>query len=228
MSEIPVQSQTHGAHEYDQDQDLESYDDTYGYAPTEAPTEPLAETPSDVDLDSDPFADDLSKELSHAAPKTWVNRTTLVVGALVLIVGGFLGGIQVQKHYGKSAAPSAASTVASLRSAFARGGAGGAGGFPGAGGGTAGGATGGTGARGGTAAAAPETGTIKLVDGSTIYVTLSDGTILTVTTNGSTKVSTATTTKVSALKVGQSVTIVGGTPDSSGNVTATSVTAAKK
>jgi hypothetical protein len=199
MSEIPVQSDTRGAHEAEPE-----FDGDYGY------------TATDVNLDSDPFADDLSEELSHAAPKTWINRTTLVVGALVLIVGGFLGGIQVQKHYGKSSSTSATPNLANLRSQFA--GRGGEGGFPGAGTATA---------APNTAAAAPETGKIKLVDGSTIYVTLSDGTVVTVTTTKSTKVTTATTTKASALKAGQTVTIVGGTPDSTGNQTATSITATK-
>jgi hypothetical protein len=212
MSDIPVQSVTRGAHEADTETEAD-FDGDYGY------------TATDVNLDSDPFADDLSKELSHAAPKTWVNRTTLVVGGLVLIVGGFLGGIQVQKHYGKASTPSAASNLAALRSAFAGRGAAG-GGFGAGGGAGAGAGTTGTGTRG-AATPAPETGTIKLVDGSTIYVTLPDGTILTVATTKSTKVSTATTSKVSSLKAGQSVTIVGGTPSSTGNLTATSVTATK-
>ncbi|HEY1487063.1 MAG TPA: hypothetical protein VGF84_13230 [Micromonosporaceae bacterium] len=200
-NDIPVQSQTRGAHEAS---------DEYAYEPT-----------TDVNLDSDPFADDLSKELSHAAPKTWVNRTTLVIGGLVLIVGGFLGGVQVQKSYGKSSSTSATPNLAQLRSQFGRGGEGGnaaaGGGFPGAG-------TGATGTRG---AATPQTGKITLVDGSTIYVTLSDGTVLTVSTSSKTQVSVATTSKVSALKKGQTVTIVGSTPDSTGKVTATSVTATK-
>jgi hypothetical protein len=198
-NDIPVQSQTRGAHEAS---------DEYAYEPT-----------TDVNLDSDPFADDLSKELSHAAPKTWVNRTTLVIGGLVLIVGGFLGGVQVQKNYGKSSSASTTPNLAQLRSQFGRGGEGGnaaaGGGFPGAG----------TGTRG--AAPAPQTGKITLVDGSTIYVTLSDGTVLTVSTSSKTQVSVATTSKVSALKKGQTVTIVGSTPDSTGKVTATSVTATK-
>jgi hypothetical protein len=204
-NDIPVQSQTRGAHEAEDTVD-------YDYVPA-----------ADVNLDSDPFADDLSKELTHAAPKTWVNRTTLVVGGLVLIVGGFLGGIQVQKHYGKSSTPSAASNLAALRSQFARGGegggaAGGRGGFP-TGAGTPTGSA--------TSAAAAQTGKITLVDGSTIYVTLPDGTVLTVTTNSRTKVSVAATSKVGALKKGQTVTITGGTPDSTGKLTATSVTATK-
>ena len=81
-----------------------------------------------VDLSADPFADDLTAELAAAAPKPWHNRATVVLGALVLIVGGFLGGVQVEKHYGKT------TTAANARAALsqfanARGGAGGTGGF---------------------------------------------------------------------------------------------------
>ncbi len=228
MSEIPMQSPlSRGAHEADEfadgmfDGDASSYDETDAYASPGGTVE-FEPVPSAVDLDSDPFADDLSKELAHAAPKTWFNRTTIVIGGLVLIVGGFLGGIQVQKHYGSSSTNSAATDIANLRNQFARTGTGngttrGEGNFPGFGG--TNGATG--------AAAAGQTGTIKFVDGTTIYVTLADGTVLTVQTTGSTKVVTSTTTKLSALKVGETITVGGGTPDSSGNMTATTVTATK-
>jgi hypothetical protein len=210
MSEIPVQSST--------------YDDPDAYGEHALTDEPrfdeTVESASVVDLDSDPFADDLSRELALAAPKTWFNRTTVVIGGLALIVGGFLGGVQVQKHYGSS---SGSTSLANLRSQFARGATGrggeGGGGFLGGGGfptGTP------------TATAAPaETGTIKLVDGTTIYVTLADGTILTVKTTDATKVTTSSSTKVGTLKAGDTVTIAGGTPDSTGNMTATSVTKTK-
>ncbi|HZE00071.1 MAG TPA: hypothetical protein VE132_18120 [Micromonosporaceae bacterium] len=179
-----------------------------------------------VDLSADPFADDLTAELAAAAPKPWHNRATVVLGALVLIVGGFLGGVQVEKHYGKT------TTAANARAALsqfanARGGAGGTGGFG------RGAGTGGTGSD--TASAAPSTasgsssaqtntGKITLVDGTTIYVTLASGDVLTVKTTSTTKVSVGSVGKVSGLKAGQSVTVTGPT-DSSGNVTATSITA---
>jgi hypothetical protein len=182
-----------------------------------------------VDLSADPFADDLTAELEAAAPKPWHNRATVVLGALVLVVGGFLGGVQVEKHLGKTTTPANARANAISQFANARGGAGGTGGFG------RGGATGGTGTGGGTASAAPSTGSggtsaqtntgkITLVDGTTIYVTLASGDVLTVKTTSTTKVSVGSVTKVSGLKAGQSVTVTGPT-DSSGNVTATSITA---
>lgn len=181
-----------------------------------------------VDLSADPFADDLTAELEAAAPKPWRNRATVVLGALVLVVGGFLGGVQVEKHYGKTTTAANARTAQSLF-ANARGGAGGTGGFG------RGGATEGTGAAGGGASSAPTAGTsdtsaqtntgkITLVDGTTIYVTLASGDVLTVKTTSATKVSVGSVSKVSGLKAGQSVTVTGPT-DSSGNVTATSITA---
>jgi hypothetical protein len=186
-----------------------------------------------VDLSADPFADDLTAELEAAAPKPWRNRATVVLGALVLIVGGFLGGVQVEKHYGQTATPANARANAASAFANARGGAGGTGGFGrggGAGGtGTAGGASsapsaGATGTSAGGASAQTNTGKITLVDGTTIYVTLASGDVLTVKTTSATKVSVGSVTKVSGLKAGQSVTVTGPT-DSSGNVTATSIAA---
>lgn len=191
-----------------------------------------------VDLSADPFADDLTAELEAAAPKPWRNRATVVLGALVLVVGGFLGGVQVEKHYGQTATPANARANAASPFANARGGAGGTGGFGrggGAGGtGSAGGASsapstaaGGT-ATGGTATGGTttqtNTGKITLVDGTTIYVTLASGDVLTVKTTSATKVSVGSVTKVGELKAGQSVTVTGPT-DSSGNVTATSIAA---
>jgi len=242
MSEVPVQSKVRGAHEAPEER-VQASGPVVPDADTDD-TQVIEGLPAATELDADPFADDLTDELAHAAPKKWVNRTTVVIGGLVLIAAGFLGGLQVQKHYGSSSTPSAASALAALRrtGGFAGGGrtgegfggtgrgaaggtgAGGAGSAAGtgAGAGAAGGASG-TGGVGG--AAGGQTGTIKLVDGSTIYVSLPDGTVLTVKTTKSTKVTTSSTSSVGKLKEGQSVTVVGGTPGSDGSLTASSVTA---
>ncbi len=173
-----------------------------------------------MDLSVDPFADDLQAELSAAAPKRWYNRATYVLGALALLVGGFLAGVQVDKHYG-SAASGANARNAAL-TALANGG------FNGRGFGNGGEFNG----RGGanpsaspTASSAAQalTGKITLVDGTTVYVTLANGDVLTVRTTASTKVTVGTATKVSELKAGESVTVTG-PADSSGNVTASSIT----
>jgi hypothetical protein len=167
---------------------------------------------SDVDLSSDPFADDLTHELAVAAPKHWRNRATLVIGGLVIIVAGFLGGIQVQSHYGTTGTASSTAGPAGF----------GGGTFPGREGATGTGAGGAS--SGATTAADTTTGTIKLIDGSTIYVQLANGDVVTVKTSTKTSVSVAASSTASKLKAGQKVT-VGGAADSSGNVTATTVTA---
>src|SRR6266536_2432024 len=70
--------------------------------------EPVAPEPVDGDLavglSDDPFADDLDEQLAARAPQRWATRTTLVLAGLVLLVGGFLAGAQVQKHFGPAPA----------------------------------------------------------------------------------------------------------------------------
>ena len=73
------------------------------------------------------------------------------------------------------------------------------------------------------AAAGLTIGTVKLVDGSTIYVTDTQGNVVKVTTAGSTQVTEAKNGKVSDLQPGQTVT-VRGSQNASGDVAATTVT----
>jgi hypothetical protein len=178
--------------------------------------------------DADPEderADGLAEELAHAAPKRWWNRGTVVLAGLVLLAGGFVGGLQAQKHWGT------ASTASGFPAGFGAGAAGRYGGGTGrTGAGTYGGGTGqGTGQSGAATAPAATgtTGTVKLVDGSTIYVQTSDGNVVTVNTNGKTTVSAATKSTLKSIKAGQTVTVQGAA-GSDGTVTATSVTTSKK
>ncbi|WP_305784742.1 DUF5666 domain-containing protein [Symbioplanes lichenis] len=165
--------------------------------------------------------DGLAAEIAKAAPRRWWNRATIGLGAGVLLLGGFVGGLQVQKHYGTS----------STTSAFPGGGGanrgGGTGGFPGGGYGgqnSGGGAAPGAAAPGASAAAAgPTTGKVKLVDGTTIYVETTGGDVVTVRTSGDTAVKKATTGKLKDVKAGDTVSVQG-SADADGTVTATSVT----
>lgn len=179
----------------------------------------------------DDRADDLADALAHAAPKAWWNKGTVVLAAIVLLVGGFVGGLQAQKNWG-TAATAAGNGAGQNRGA---GGYGRAGGYGNAAGGQfpGGGALGGT-AQGGTtqggtttAAGAGTTGTVKLVDGSTIYVQTADGNVVTIKTDGKTAVSAASKSTVKSIKAGESITVQGATA-SDGTVTATSVTTQKK
>ncbi|MEU4156955.1 hypothetical protein [Actinoplanes sp. NPDC026670] len=171
----------------------------------------------------EPDRDGLSAELAAAAPKKWWNKGTVGLGVAVLLMGGFLGGVQAQKQWGTSTT----SAAGGFPSGGMRG-SGGGGNFPG--GLSASGAPGGFGGQGSagttTAAAVGTTGKVKLVNGKTIYVETEDGTVVTVKTDGSTTVKTATKGKLADVKAGQSITVEGATADD-GSVTATSVTATK-
>ncbi|GAA0356226.1 hypothetical protein NE235_12620 [Actinoallomurus spadix] len=213
---------------------------------------PVDEVPPEELLRTSPFEGDLAEELAAAKPRRdrRLPSATMALAAGVLVVAGFVGGVQADKHWGKK------QTTAGFPQ-FARNGQGGAG-LPGAGGGRlgafGGGAQGGTAARsgatgqggaadqngaagqggaggqGGTAgqggagggAGGGTTGTVKLVDGDVIYVQTADG-IVRVKTTGATKVSVTKSAKVKDLKAGTSV-VVQGTPGQDGGVTATTVT----
>jgi hypothetical protein len=179
-------------------------------------TQVLAAVPPGDGEDGEQDRGDLASALAKAAPKRWWNRGTLVLGAVALLLGGFLGGLQVQKHWG--AAATASSNPAGF-AGFNRNAGGGYQGFPGA-------DTGRVGAPPTASAAAATTGTIKLVDGSTIYVQTPDGDVVTVKTTGKTSVQTAATSSLKNLKAGQRVTVQG-PAGTDGTVTATSVTAGK-
>jgi hypothetical protein len=185
------------------------------------PTEPF-------DEDEEPRDDNLAAELAKAAPKAWWNRGTVVLGAVVLLLGGFLGGLQAQKAWGTSSTGTGTGNRTAFGGGQNRAGYGaaagygnfGGGGFPGGGQQPGAAAT-------ATAAASGTTGTVKLVDGTTIYVQTADGTVVTVKTDGKTTVSTAAKGKISDVRAGQSITVQGAA-GSDGTVTATSVTATKK
>jgi hypothetical protein len=195
-------------------------DDTAQFELAEpAPVAPMAVEPgSDVDLAEDPFADDLADRLDAAAPRRWAGRTTVALAGLVLLVGGFLAGTQVEKRWGKLDAASS-STTTNPFAAFAQGRTGGTG--------TGGTGTGGAGTGAGTGGAARgTTGTVKLVDGTTVYLTTSSGQTVIVKTSGSTTVEVAQAGSLKDLAPGATVTVQGQT-GSDGSVSATRITATK-
>jgi hypothetical protein len=177
----------------------------------------------EVDLSEDPFADDLSERLDAVAPRRWTSRTTLALSGLVLLIGGFVGGAQVQKHWGTAANASSNRPGVVLPSGnpFAGGNFGGRGGAGGNGGGGNGGGTGGNG--GNATSAAGTTGTVKLVDGTTVYLTTPDGQTVIVKTTPSTTVNVNQPGALKDLTPGATVTIQGQTA-SDGSVNATSIT----
>jgi hypothetical protein len=175
----------------------------------DAPTE-------DLELFDDPFADDLDQRLRKAAPLKLANRATYVLVALVIGVAGFVAGAQVQKSYGAAPAATAPRNgfPTALPSGFTFGNRGANGGNAGAGG------NGGNGAGG---AGRGVTGTVKLVDGTTVYVVEPDGTVVTVKTSGTTTV--AVPGALGDLKPGQTVVVQGENSDNT--VSATSIVRTK-
>lgn len=171
----------------------------------------------DVDLTTNPFEDDLADKLQARSPWRTTPRTTLALGGLVLVVGGFLAGVLVESNFGASAT----STVQ----------ANGPGGFGGAGlgGGGFGGGPGGAGQAStgpGQTAADTTTGTVKLVDGTTVYLTTADGQVVTVKTSATTTVTLEQPGALTDLIAGATVTVAG-TTGTDGVITATHVTAEK-
>ncbi|WP_433831572.1 hypothetical protein ACQP2E_13860 [Actinoplanes sp. CA-015351] len=146
--------------------------------------------------------DDLNSAIAAAAPKRWWNRTTLALLGLVLAVGGFLGGVQAQERWGSS---SSSSSSFPRNAGMPSGGAGFGGQRP-------------------DAAASGTSGTVKLIDGTTLYVETDAGETITVRTNDTTAVKLSETTTLDRLVSGQQVTVVG-EADTEGVVTATTVTA---
>jgi hypothetical protein len=133
----------------------------------------------------------------------------LTIILLVVLIGGLgvLGGVELQKV--RTPAAPAATSFASRRAAFAGGGGGGGGGQS---------STGQGGGAGGTF------GTVKLVDGDTVYLTSQDGSIVKVRTSAAgTTITHSVTGKASDLQPGQDV-IVQGSADADGTITATRVT----
>ncbi|GIG01833.1 hypothetical protein [Catellatospora citrea] len=156
--------------------------------------------------------DDLVAGLAKANRGPWLTRSTGTMLALVLALGGFLAGVQVQKNFGTTAAAATTGGATGNRPGGFRGGTGAfsggqQGAFP-----------------GGQQAAAPITGKVKLVDGTTVYLETSDGRLLTVKTGDTTTVQTTDKITLKDLAAGTDVTVQGTTSDTT--VTATTITAA--
>src|SRR3954470_14154745 len=78
------------------------HSDTTVTTPVVVDSSPLNEPTekAEVDLAADPFDGDLSAELAARGSRRLVSRTTPILGGVVLVVGGFLGGIFVQRQVG--------------------------------------------------------------------------------------------------------------------------------
>ena len=170
-----------------------------------------------LDVLSSPLddGDDLTAVLTRR-PRAKLPSLTLVLAAIVVASAGFLGGALVGKHYGSSSSGNLAaafSRLAARASATASGGTGGTGSGAGAG----------LGGRGGLFGGGNATiGTIKLIDGGTVYVQTAAGDIVQVATSAGTRVTVSSTVPVKDLQPGETV-IVEGSKNSSGAIAATSI-----
>jgi len=157
-----------------------------------------------------------------------IPRVTAILGVGLLAAATFLAGIEAQKQWGGSSSNARGTGFAGR---FAAGGgiagAGGAGAPGAAGTGTAGangaGGAGGAGGFLGRAGGGFTMGTVKLVKGTTLYITTTDGNTVKVSVPAATTVTKTVTTKLAALKPGDDVTAIG-QPGSDGVITAARVT----
>ena len=168
-----------------------------------------------LDVLSEPLPDDGDfNAVLTRRPRAKLPSLTLILAVIAVASAGFLGGTLVGKHYGSSGSGGAASAFS--RFAAARASASGGTGGTGA-------ARTGTGFGGGLFGSGNATiGTIKLIDGSTVYVQTPAGDIVQVATSTGTKVTVSTTVPVKDLQPGETV-IVQGSKKSSGAIAATSI-----
>ncbi|MHB1739783.1 MAG: hypothetical protein ACYCXA_09970 [Actinomycetes bacterium] len=155
--------------------------------------------------------DDLARLLAGRARRRGTHRSTLTLAATALVAAGFAGGAYADQQLGHAPATTAATTRR-----FAGGGFAGAG-F--AGGGPAGTGTGASGAGG----ARLTTGTIRLVDGTSVYVQTATGSLVKVTTTATTTVVVSKAATVGSLRAGERVVVLGSTTGQ-GTVTADQIT----
>jgi hypothetical protein len=182
------------------------------------PTPPPAQAGDDPSPASGYPIDDLDDDLDIPARRRRLGGLTMVLIVLLVAGLGVYGGVRLQKSRGSSTSTSASALASAFaaRLGGARGTGTGTGGFGGAGG--LGGGTGTGGAGGGTF------GTVKLVDGNTIYLSQANGSIIKVTTTPSgTTVTKTVPSSVSAIQPGETL-VVQGTTGSDGTVSATRVT----
>jgi len=198
---------------------------------------PGGATVAETDLDAEreavlldtPIDDgDLARSLAGSGSRRGLPWSTLLLSALLLAGLAFTGGVLAEKAVTPASAAGTRSASGGAGRTFGAGSAAGATGGTGARAGLAGGSGGGTGGGPGTAAGgfgaagAAAFGTIQLVDGSTIYVQGSDGTITKVLTGTGTTFRVTTNGTVKDLAPG-TIVVIQGTKASDGTVRATGV-----
>lgn len=169
--------------------------------------------PGDAELlHTSPFEGDLDEELAAGPKGGGLSGPTLYLGAGLILLAGFVGGIQAHKLWGGNDSSASAGPMAGgARAQDGQGGqAGQGGGFARPGGGSAAGGAGNL-----------TLGTVQKVDGKMIYLQTPNG-VVKVQTSGSTTVQVTKSGSLGDLKSGSTV-VIRGTAGQDGTVTATSV-----
>ena len=188
--------------------------------------EPLAPAHEPIDEEQDEWLDeadgpDEPGELPRRPRRRLLTPIPLALLGVLLIAGGFIIGVQVQKGEEGSSGSSSGS-AASLASRFAalRGAGTSSTGTSSTKASTSGTASGFPGAAGG--GSRPTTGTVAYLAGNTLYVTNSEGNTVKVNTSVATSVTKTVKTKVKGIHPGETVTVTGAT-GSNGAVSAESI-----
>ena len=172
------------------------------------------------ETEEDWFEDD--DELPRRPRRRLFGPIPAILLAILLLAGGFLAGVEVQKNEGgSSTSASGLAGLAALRAGKSSTGSGtgtrgsgsgfagfsGAGGFAGAGGLAGGGIT---------------TGEVSYLSGNTLYVTTGEGNTVKVSAPAGTKVSKTVSTDVKSIHPGDTV-LIRGSQSGNGKVTASSI-----
>lgn len=169
--------------------------------------------------------DDLGRLLTSRPRRAKLATSTSLLSAAALVVVGFAGGVIVQRHETSGSGLSNAA-FAGRSAAAGRGGATGAAGANGSASAAAGSGSAAPGAGGGFGrfgAGGATVGTVKLVDGTTLYVQTTGGGITKVSTDPATTIRITKDGTLKDLAPGTTVVVVG-TAGSDGTVTARTVT----
>lgn len=160
--------------------------------------------PSVTDFPSDEA--EVWNELPGRPLRKKLKPLSIVLCSFLLAGGCFYAGVRVEKSKVGSSSGSGGASAASIVAAIA----------------ARTGASAGRTSGSGSGAAAGISGTIKLVDGSNVYVAEADGTVVKVSTNGGTTISVTDPGTVATLHPGDTVTVSGPT-GSDGTISATSL-----
>ncbi|HXA58843.1 MAG TPA: hypothetical protein VNW94_06740, partial [Streptosporangiaceae bacterium] len=139
--------------------DVDEKEKTVGRRSRIAAGEPQGSMSAEELLETSPFAGDLDRELAARPPRRAMPGVTVYLAAGVLLVAGFVGGVQADKQWGSGSTSVSSGLPAGLGGARSGGRSGFGGGFGG------GGFGGGSGTGGGAGGGNLTVGTVTLVDG---------------------------------------------------------------